>query len=47
MNKTELIEKLAERTGSSKDETQRRLEALVEVVAAALKGGEEVQIPPA
>ncbi len=44
MNKTELIEKLAEKTGSSKDEAQRRVEAFAEVVAAALKGGDEVRI---
>lgn len=45
MNKTELIEELAERTGSSRDEAQKRVEAFGAVVAAALKDGEEVRIP--
>ncbi|MGH3146751.1 MAG: HU family DNA-binding protein [Rubrobacter sp.] len=45
MNETELIEELAQRTGSSKDEAQRRVEALGSAVAAALKGGDEVGIP--
>ncbi len=45
MHKTELIEELAERTGSPKEEAQRHVEAFESVVAAALKGGEEVRIP--
>ncbi len=45
MNKTELIEKLAERAGSSKDEARKLVEAFGEVVAATLKGGDEVLIP--
>ena len=45
MNKRELIEELAERTGSSKDEAQKRVEAFGEVVAATLKGGDEVVMP--
>lgn len=45
MNKTELIEELAERTGSSKDEAQKRVEAFASVVAATLKVGKEVLIP--
>ena len=44
MNKTELIEQLAERTGTSTSETQRYLDALTTVVEEALNGGEEVQI---
>lgn len=44
MNKTELIEELAERTGSSKDEAQRRVEAFASDVAVMLKGGDEVRI---
>ena len=45
MNKTELIEELAERTGSSKDEAQRRVEAFAGIVAAALEDGDEVRVP--
>ncbi len=44
MNKLELIEELAEKMGSSKEEAQRYVEAFAEVVAAALKNGDEVQI---
>ena len=44
MNKTELIEQLAERTDASTSETQRCLDALTTVVEEALNGGEEVQI---
>ena len=44
MNKTELIEKLAERTDVPKAEAQRYFEAFEEVVTETLKGGEEVQI---
>lgn len=45
MNKTELIEELAERTSSSKDEAQRRVEAFAGIVAATLEGGDEVRVP--
>ncbi len=44
MNKTELIEQLAERMDASTSETQRYLDALTTVVEEALNGGEEVQI---
>ena len=44
MNKTELIEEIAQRTNSSKDEAQRYIETFAETIAEALKGGEEVQI---
>ncbi len=44
MNKTELIEEIAERTDSSKDEAQRYIETFAGTIAEALKGGEEVQI---
>lgn len=44
MNKTELIEKLAERTDVPKAEAQRHFEAFEEVVTETLKGGGEVQI---
>ena len=44
MNKTELIEKLAERTDASRAEAQRYFEAFESIVTETLKGGEEVQI---
>ena len=44
MNKTELIEEIAERTDSSKGEAQRYVESFEEVVASALRGGDEIQI---
>jgi DNA-binding protein HU-beta len=44
MNKTELIEELAQRTDSSKAEAQKYMESFEEVVAGALRGGEEIQI---
>ena len=44
MNKTELIEEIAERTGSAKAEAQRYVDTLEKVVTEALKGGEEIQI---
>ncbi len=44
MNKTELIEEIARKTDSTKGEAQRYLESFEEVVAEALRGGEEIQI---
>ncbi len=44
MNKTELIEEIAQRTDSSKGEAQRYVESFEEVVAGALRSGEEIQI---
>ena len=44
MNKTELIEQIAERTDSSKAEAQRYVDTLEKVVTEVLKSGEEVQI---
>jgi DNA-binding protein HU-beta len=44
VNKTELIEEIAERTNWSKDEAQRYIETFAGTIAEALKGGEEVQI---
>ena len=44
MNKTELVEQIAQRTDSSKAEAQRYVDTLEKVVGEALKGGEEVQI---
>lgn len=44
MNKTELIERIAEEGGFSKSEAQRYFEAFEDVVTSALKEDEEVQI---
>ena len=44
VNKTELIEEIAQRTDSSKGEAQRYVESFEEVVAGALRSGEEIQI---
>jgi DNA-binding protein HU-beta len=44
VNKTELIEEIAQRTDSSKGEAQRYVESFEEVVAEALRSGEEIQI---
>lgn len=44
MNKTELIQKIADEASSSRQEAQRFFEAFQEVVTDALKGEGEVQI---
>ena len=44
MNKTELVEEIAQRTDSSKAEAQRYVDTLKKVVTEALKDGEEIQI---
>jgi DNA-binding protein HU-beta len=44
MNKRELIERIAEEAEVPKGEAQKHFEAFEEVVAEALKGGEEVRI---
>ena len=44
MNKTELIEEIAQRTDSSKGEAQRYVESFEEVIVGALRSGEEIQI---
>jgi DNA-binding protein HU-beta len=44
VNKTELIEEIAQRTNSSKGEGQRYMESFEEVVAEALRGGKEIQV---
>jgi DNA-binding protein HU-beta len=44
VNKTELIEEIAQRTDSSKAEAQKYMKSFEEVVAGALRGGEEIQI---
>jgi DNA-binding protein HU-beta len=44
MNKTELIQKMADEANGSKSEAQRFFDAFTEVVTSELKKGEEVQI---
>ena len=44
MNKTELIERIAEEAGVTAGEAQEHFGAFERVVAEALKGGDEVQI---
>lgn len=44
MNKTELIEKIAENADVPKSEAQKHFDAFEKVVTGALKGGNEVQI---
>ena len=44
MNKTELVEELAQRTDSSRAGVHRYTETLKKVLTEVLKGGEEVQI---
>jgi DNA-binding protein HU-beta len=44
VNKTELIEEIVQRTDSSKAEAHKYMESFEEVVAEALRGGEEIQI---
>jgi len=44
MNKTELARELASATGISIGETMHFLEALIEVIAAALRGGKKVKL---
>ena len=44
LNKTQLIERIANGTDSSKSETQKFFDQFVNTVENALKNGEEVQI---
>ncbi len=44
MNKSELVEALAKKTGATKKATEETLNAFVEVVEATLKKGEKVQL---
>jgi DNA-binding protein HU-beta len=44
MNKSELIEKIADKAGGTKREAQDYFEAFTDVVEDALKSGDQVQI---
>jgi DNA-binding protein HU-beta len=44
MNKTDLIQKMAENAGGSKSDAQKYFEAFTDVVTDALKKGDSVQV---
>ncbi|HGJ5862590.1 HU family DNA-binding protein [Arsenophonus nasoniae] len=44
MNKTELINQIAEKAGLTKKDSEKALNALIETVTEALKAGDEVQL---
>ena len=44
MNKNELIEELSDKTGFTKTDTQKFLNAYIEAIQKALKKGKEVQL---
>lgn len=44
MNKTELITAVAEKSGLSKKDSEKALNAALDVIAAQLKAGEKVQL---
>jgi DNA-binding protein HU-beta len=44
MNKTELIQEIADKTNSSKSDAQRFFDAFTDVVESRLKKGDQVQI---
>jgi len=44
VNKNDLVQKLAERTGLSKMDAQKAVDGVFEVVTEALKSGDEVRI---
>ncbi|WP_063657554.1 HU family DNA-binding protein [Candidatus Arsenophonus triatominarum] len=44
MNKTELISKVAEKSGLSKKDTEKAVNAFTEIVTESLKSGNDVQL---
>lgn len=44
VNKTQLIERIQDKTGSSKSDAQKFFDAFVDTVTGSLKNGEDVQI---
>ncbi len=44
MNKTELVEAMAAKTGASKKATEESLKAFIDVVSEALKNNDKVQL---
>lgn len=44
VNKTQLVERIANKTGSSKSDAQKFFDAFVDTVTSSLKSSEDVQI---
>lgn len=44
MNKSELVAKIAEKTGTSKKSSEENLNAIIEIISEALKNKEKVQL---
>ena len=44
MNKSELVEAVAEETGGTKADAQRAVDAVIDVITNTLKGGDSVQL---
>lgn len=44
MNKAELVDTIAEKTGTTKKVAEAQLEALIDAISASLKKGEKVQL---
>ncbi len=44
MNKTDLVQEIANQTGGSKSDAQKHFDAFTEVIKSALKAGDDVQI---
>ena len=44
MNKNDLVQKLAERTGLSKMDAQKAVDGVFELITESLKNGEEVRV---
>ncbi len=45
MNKRELVDAVAEKSGLSKAEAEKALDAVVDAVSSALKSGDKVAVP--
>ena len=45
MNKRELVDAVAEKSGLSKAEAEKALDAVVDTVSSALKSGDKVAVP--
>lgn len=45
MKKSELVDAIAERTGSSKADADKALSAVIDVVSEAVAGGDKVTLP--
>lgn len=45
MNKSELVDAIAERTGLTKADSERALSAVIDIVENTVKGGEKVTVP--